>query len=91
MRVREVILDCALVESREDLHRYLAHALCFPDWYCGTLYALHDCLADLEGEVTIRLLHLDFLRVSLGEYAGRFLRTLRHAEAVTPGLTVTVE
>ncbi len=43
-----MIIDCALLSDAAALHRALAEALAFPDWYGNNLDALYDCLTDLE-------------------------------------------
>ena len=40
----EYTIDCRQINSRAELHRALAQALSFPDWYGHNLDALHDML-----------------------------------------------
>ena len=61
-----ITIDCSAIGSREDLHRILAEALCFPEWYGNNLDALHDCLTSLSG--TIRLENWEDAETALGRY-----------------------
>ena len=59
-----VTIDCALIHTKEDLHRIFAEALAFPDWYGKNLDALHDCLTTLTG--TLRLENWEAAEARLG-------------------------
>lgn len=61
-----VIIDCSVIVTREDLHRVFAEALCFPSWYGHNLDALHDQLTSLSG--TIRLENWETAENNLGKY-----------------------
>ena len=50
--MREVILDAAMLCSRESAHALLKEKLGFPPYYGANLDALHDCLT--EAELTVR-------------------------------------
>lgn len=57
--MREVTIDCRGFVPRSDLHKALADALLFPDWYGNNLDALHDMLTDIHQNTTLVLLHFD--------------------------------
>ena len=61
-----ITIDCAAIESRQDLHRIFAEALSFPSCYGSNLDALHDVLTDMTG--TLRLEDWDQAREALGRY-----------------------
>jgi len=53
--MKEIILDCAGFVPRTDLHKALANALAFPDWYGRNLDALHDMLTSIRTDTTLIL------------------------------------
>lgn len=81
-----ITIDCALIESREDLHRVLAEALCFPSWYGKNLDALHDQLTALSG--TIRLENWETAETRLGKYGFSARKAILHAALENSNLTV---
>jgi len=71
----EIVLDGLVIEEVGDVHALFARALELPDWYGRNLDALFDCLTDIGGDVTVRLLHRKDLEDRLG-YRGRALSAL---------------
>lgn len=53
--MREIIIDCARIDTPRQLHETFARALSFPSWYGHNLDALHDCLTDIGEETRIIL------------------------------------
>lgn len=43
-----VHFPCTGIETKDQLHKALAEALRFPEWYGNNLDALYDCLTDLR-------------------------------------------
>ena len=84
--MKEITINCCGLESPRALHRALAEALDFPDWYGCNLDALHDCLTEISGDIHLTLLHLD----SLGIFANSFYRVLQDAVDENPHLQVTI-
>ncbi len=80
-----ITIDCRNCPSSPALHRALAEALSFPDWYGHNLDALYDCLTDLEDEICLQIRHLDVL----GEAAAGFRAVF--ADAQGPGLSILLE
>ncbi len=67
MEMREYVIDCRRLTSREAAHEYLKELFGFPEYYGGNLDALHDCLGELPA-CRISLEYPWALR-SLGRYA----------------------
>ena len=72
-----ITIDCSGIRSKEDLHRRLAEALSFPDWYGANLDALHDCLMSLSG--TLRLENWEIAEAALGKYGNAARRAITDA------------
>ena len=52
--MRQIEIDGNAIFTSPDLHKALAEALSFPEYYGRNFDALYDCLTDLEGiEITI--------------------------------------
>ena len=47
-----ITIDCTCMTPKK-LHRELAKALNFPDWYGMNLDALYDCLTETQGELCL--------------------------------------
>lgn len=82
--MKEVLLNGAAINTREDLHSVLAEKLNFPEWYGRNLDALHDCLTDFQEEVVIRVLDVESLEIALDSYARRLMRLLCDVSAENP-------
>ncbi len=83
----EFIIECADVHSPEELHRAIAAALSFPDWYGHNLDALHDCLCSLTDITSLVFSDWD----CVDAFSNGFHRVLTDAEEDNPLLTVTFE
>ena len=79
------------IRTRDELHDALIRALNLPTWYGRNLDALYDCLADLNQDTELRLLHPARLEEALGGYARSLLSVLRDATAENPHFRVTLE
>lgn len=75
-----VLLEGAVLKSKEALHETLACALHLPPWYGGNLDALFDCLTDLSQETTLHLHHPEVLEQNLGPYVQRLIQMLQQAQ-----------
>ncbi|MBP3684549.1 MAG: barstar family protein [Oscillospiraceae bacterium] len=81
-----VTIDCAAMETREDLHRIVSEALSFPACYGNNLDALHDMLTSLSG--TIRLENWEIAEEKLGKYGIAAKKAITHAALENKRLTV---
>lgn len=81
----EHLIDCDGIDSRAALHRALAEALSFPEWYGHNLDALYDCLTSISTETHLILEHWD----TLPPVFRGFRVVLENAEEDCPNLTVT--
>ena len=79
------------IRTRDELHDALIRALNLPTWYGRNLDALYDCLADVNQDTELRLLHPARLEEALGGYARSLLSVLRDAAAENPHFRVTLE
>ncbi len=83
----EIIVNCESITEPQQLHRALAEALNFPDWYGMNLDALYDCLTDITGETNLVLVDWDML----GGWSEHFADVFQDAAADNPDFTVTME
>ena len=74
--MKEIIIDCAAIQNPRQLHRVLAEALNFPQWYGSNLDALHDCLTAIAADTQLTLTHF----AAIGTFANGFRRVLQDAE-----------
>lgn len=99
--MRKVILDLRGLESRRELHTYIAEKMDFPEYYGKNLDALYDCLTDIGHPTAIGILlptmedtenhHLDEEPTGYGDihhYIHRMRRTFADAEMSNPNLAV---
>lgn len=84
--MKEIVINCANIATREELHEVLARELNFPDWYGRNLDALHDCLTDLREETRITFLHFP----SLPFPSAGLLNVLRDSEEENPNLEISL-
>ena len=84
--MKQIVLDCAKIEDRRQLHEALARELAFPEWYGHNLDALMDCLTDLD-DTTVTLTG----REGLPFPAEGFWATFEDAAAENPTLTVILK
>ena len=87
--VSTVILNGAMLRTRETAHPYLARMLDMPAYYGNNLDALYDCLTE-TGPRTVVLLGADSLRRA-GGYGAKLLAVLEDAARDNPGLRLEME
>ncbi len=75
-------IDCTALSDAPALHKLLAEALAFPDWYRPNLDALYDCLTDLEET------HLTL--VNFPAWAAGFRAVLEDAMQANPLLHIEI-
>ena len=85
------VMEGGNIRTRDELHDALIRALNLPTWYGRNLDALYDCLADLNQDTELRLLHPARLEEALGGYARSALSVLRDAAAENPHFRLTLE
>lgn len=66
--VQQVVLDGALMTSKEAAHAHLRQKFDFPDYYGNNLDALWDLLSTWSDPLFVRLIHSESLYQSLGAY-----------------------
>lgn len=81
-----ITIDCAVIQTRSDLHRIFSGILSFPAWYGGNLDALHDQLTSLSG--TIRLDNWAIAEENLGKYGTSARKAILHAALENENLIV---
>lgn len=84
--MREIIIDCAGIESSRALHEVIAREMDFPAWYGCNLDALHDLLTGLSEETALKLLNFG----ALPQFARGFRRVLEDAQRENPNFRVTL-
>lgn len=80
-------IDFSQVKGRAALHRAVADALRFPDWYGANLDALWDLLSTLGEPVALTLTGC----AALDDYGVRALAVFLEAARENPRLRLTVE
>lgn len=75
--MEEIIIDCTLIATREDLHRIFRDTLSFPEEYGNNLDALYDCLTEITGKV--RLLDWETAEARLGRYGEKAKKVIATA------------
>lgn len=89
--MKEIILDCAEITDKKQLHELIAEGLQFPDWYGGNLDALYDCLTGVYDETHIILKNFAKLEENLGSYALSVRKVLLKADEDNDYLHVSIE
>lgn len=84
----EITFDCALIESRQELHAAIAEKLGFPDYYGNNLDALYDCLTDISEETEIRVINFHHLEEKLGDYSKPLKKVMALASLENPALII---
>lgn len=78
--MKRVTLNGEKMPSKEAAHRYIKEKLKTPE-YCGeNLDALWDVLSTYDQRIKFRLINIDKLMESLGEYGDSLLRVFQDAE-----------
>ena len=78
--MKEIIIEGALIDSREELHKVLKEALNLPEHYGNNLDALWDILTG-EIDLPIRIIWRDFniTEENIGAYAMKTLEVIKRA------------
>ena len=77
--MKELLLDGEVLADEAALHREVAEALHFPEWYGANLDAMHDCLTEMSEPVYITVAHWDELSRRIGRRATTLLRVMEDA------------
>jgi ribonuclease inhibitor len=85
--MKEIVIDCRLIPDAPALHRTLAEALGFPEWYGHNLDALHDCLTEISEDTKLTLQDFDHL----GTFRAGFRVVLNAAEEENSHLFVYIQ
>ena len=57
--LREYVVNCRLLDTKEAAHRYFKGLFDFPDYYGSNLDALYDCLSELPPcRIVLRYPHM---------------------------------
>ena len=78
--VKEIILDCKEMSSKEKAHEYIMKKMNFPDYYGKNLDALYDILSTYDKEVYVKFINFESLFKQLGDYAVSLIDVFREAE-----------
>ncbi len=89
--MKKFSLNLADVCDRAGLHWLLQKQLELPDYYGQNLDALWDLLSEIRDETCLELQGAEVLRERLGNYADKFLITLRQAAEANAYLTIREE
>lgn len=86
-----VILDGTSIETPDQFHDLFLQALDLPAYYGRNLDALHDCLTDLTGDVTIEIRNHGLFCGRLGPWGRSALHMLRCTSRENPHITLAVQ
>ena len=89
--MKTIVLDGALMPTRQIAHDYLAARLDLPAYYGKNLDALYDCLTARGEETLLVVYHPDELRTYLEDYAAALLDTLWEAARDNRKLHIAVD
>ena len=84
--MKDIVINCAKMESMAQIHDALAQELAFPSWYGRNLDALYDCLTAIREETRITFLHFTSMPFS----GAGLLRVLRDSENENPNLEISL-
>ena len=84
--MKEIIIDCQLLDSHQALHSALAEKLEFPQWYGGNLDALHDQLTSISEDTRLILKQFE----TLGFFRRGFQMVLHDAAEENPHFYVDI-
>ena len=83
-------INCELIETKLQLHEYIAKELNFPEYYGKNLDALFDNLTERSEETLIELINFEKLRKTFGIYADAFLDVLHDASEENKNIKFTL-
>ena len=84
--MKEITIDCTNIPDVKAMHKALADALSFPQWYGNNYDALHDCLTDIREDTTLTLLHF----AETDSFNEIFRMVFEDSEAENPHLFVNI-
>ena len=84
--MKQITIDCTNITDGNAMHKALAGALSFPEWYGKNYDALHDCLTDIREDTTLILLHFD----QTNSFNEIFRMVFDDSEAENPHLFITI-
>lgn len=85
--MRKILLNLHVPKTAEQVQRYLALELDFPEYYGGNLDALYDMLTDLTEDTCIGIFEPEE-KTELSGYLSRVKRVFQDAEEENPHLCV---
>ena len=85
-----IILDGAMMTSKESVHKYIQKQFDFPDYYGENLDALWDLLTTTTEEICVKIKNKDTFLENMGEYGEAILDTFLDATIENKQLYVKV-
>ena len=89
--MKEIFIECRSFVSRADLHKDIAAAMAFPEWYGNNLDALHDQLTSIGEKTVIQLQHWHEAESRIGRYSVCVRRAMEDAQKRNPKLDIVFE
>ncbi len=89
--MREIEIDGSAVFTSPDLHKALAEALSFPEYYGNNLDALYDCLTEIGEDTRLTLRNWHHIEFHLKDYSGKAVYVFHVACQENPHLHVSLE
>lgn len=89
-KMKYMMIDGAVLQSKEHLHEIFAWELSLPEWYGGNLDALHDCLTDIAQDTVISIVNLHQIQDELASYCWRLVQVLHQSAKENSHLHINV-
>ena len=88
--MRHIEIDGSNIFTSPDLHKALAEALSFPEYYGNNLDALYDCLTEINQDTQLTLHNWHHIEFHLKDYSGKAVYVFHCAHEDNPHICVTL-
>ena len=88
--MRHIEIDGSNIFTSPDLHKALAEALSFPEYYGNNLDALYDCLTEISQDTLLTLRNWHHIEFHLKDYSGKAVYVFHCAQEDNPHINVTL-
>ena len=82
--MRQIEIDGNAIFTSPDLHKALAEALSFPEYYGNNLDALYDCLTEIDQDTLLILNNWHHIEFHLKDYSGKAVYVFTAPRKITP-------
>jgi ribonuclease inhibitor len=89
--MRQIEIDGNAIFTSPDLHKALAEALSFPEYYGSNLDALYDCLTEIDQDTLLILNNWHHIEFHLKDYSGKAVYVFHCAQEDNPRISVILK